>query len=153
MDVDLIELQLDVENYQEVIHTLGQKMLDNGYVKDTYIDAVLKREQSLPTGLDLGSIGVAIPHTDEGLHVNLSHIAVGVLKHPVKFGSMVDPQEKLNVYIVLLLAVKDQNIQIRLLKKLMTVFQNVELLKKIQTADTKEKVKKLLDSMLLPELN
>lgn len=153
MDVALIELQLDVKDDEHAIHTLGQTMLDKGYVKDTYVDAVLKREKSLPTGLDLGSLCVAIPHTDEGKHVNTSHIAVGVLKHPVQFGSMIDPQEKFNVCIVFLLAIKDPDAQLSLLKKLMSAFQDVELLKKMQVADTKEKVKALMDVILPLEMN
>lgn len=153
MDVDLIVLQLDVKNDQDAIQALGQTMLDKGYVKDTYVDAVLISEKSLPTGLDLGSLCVAIPHTDEGKHVNTSQIAVGILKHPVQFGSMIDPHEKLPVCIIFLLAIKDPDVQLSLLKQLMSAFKNVELLKKIQVADTKEKVKALMDGVLPSGIN
>lgn len=153
MDVDLIELQLDVKNDHDAICALGQKMLDKGYVKDTYVDAVLNSEKSLPTGLDLGSLCVAIPHTDEGKQVKTSHIAVGILKYPVPFGSMIDSQEKLQVSIVFLLAMKDSAVQLSLLKQLMSAFKNVELLKKLQVAATKEEVKALLERILPPEIN
>lgn len=152
MDVDLIELQLDVKNDQDAIYALGQTMLDKGYVKNTYVDAVLKSEKNLPTGLDLGNLCVAIPHTDEGKHVNTSHIAVGILKYPVQFGSMIDPQDKLNVCIVFLLAIKEPDVQLSLLKQLMSAFKNVELLKEIQVADKKEKVKALIDDIMPLEI-
>lgn len=59
-------------------------MFEKGYVKSTYIDAVLEREKTLPTGLDIGEMCVAIPHTDSK-HVNESNVALAVLKNPVEF--------------------------------------------------------------------
>ncbi len=50
---------------------------------------------------------VAIPHTDSK-HVNESNVAVGILKNPVKFNSMIDPKDRLDVELVFLLAVKTQ---------------------------------------------
>ncbi|MBU2700182.1 PTS system galactitol-specific IIA component [Sporomusaceae bacterium BoRhaA] len=144
MNFDLIELNLAAETNQDVIVTLGKKMLANGYVKDSYINAVIEREMNLPTGLNLGSFSVAIPHTNAE-HVILSHIAVAVLKKPVIFYSMIDHSDKLQVELVFLLAIKDPDGQVSLLQKLMSVFQNLELLQQIKAAKTKEEVAKLLD--------
>lgn len=69
-------------------------MFEKGYVKSTYIDAVLEREKTLPTGLDIGEMCVAIPHTDSK-HVNESNVALAVLKNPVEFRNMIDPSKKL----------------------------------------------------------
>ena len=84
MDLDLIKINLDVNDNEEVINELGTMLLKKGYVKDTYINAVIERERILPTGLDLGELGVAIPHTDSQ-HVNQANIAVGLLKNPIEF--------------------------------------------------------------------
>lgn len=144
MNVDLISLDLESNDYESVIKELGNKMYQKKYVKNTYISAVLEREKTLPTGLDIGEMCVAIPHTDSK-HINESNVAVGILKKPVKFNSMIDPTDRLDVELVFLLAVKNPDSQVKLLKDLMSVFQNIKLLKSIKNASTKEEVAQLLD--------
>ncbi|UDN59781.1 PTS sugar transporter subunit IIA [Clostridioides sp. ES-S-0010-02] len=144
MNVDLISLGLEANDYESIIRELGNKMYQKKYVKNTYINAVLKREKTLPTGLNIGEMCVAIPHTDSQ-HVNESNVAVGILKNPVKFNSMIDPTDKLDVELVFLLAVKNPDSQVKLLKDLMSVFQNIKLLRDIKNASTKEEVAELLN--------
>ncbi len=146
MNLDLIALNLEVKNKEEVISELGKRMLKNGYVKNTYIDAVLEREKTLPTGLDIGEMCVAIPHTDSK-HVNESNVAVAVLNNSVEFNNMIDPSKKVEVRIVFLLAINNPDSQVTLLSKLMSVFQNVNLLKQIRDSSTTEEVAKLLESI------
>ncbi|NOW07531.1 PTS sugar transporter subunit IIA [Clostridium beijerinckii] len=143
MNSDLIALNLEVKNKEEVIQELGKRMFEKGYVKSTYIDAVLEREKTLPTGLDIGEMCVAIPHTDSK-HVNESNVALAVLKNPVEFRNMIDPSKKVEVMVVFLLAINDPDSQVTLLSKLMSVFQNVELLKQIKNSSSTEEVTKLL---------
>jgi len=146
LDLDLVLLHMEAETSNEIIQNLGALMLSKGYVKDSYIEAVLERERNLPTGLPIGDFCVAIPHTDSG-HVNQSNIAITTLKKPSVFHSMVNPEEKLNVEVVFLLAVKDPNLQIQLLKNLMSVFQNKELLIKVRDASSKEEISELLSCL------
>lgn len=146
MNLDLIALNLEVKNKEEVISELGKRMLKSGYVKNTYIDAVLEREKTLPTGLDIGEMCVAIPHTDSK-HVNESNVAVAVLNNPVEFNNMIDPSKKVEVRIVFLLAINNPDSQVTLLSKLMSVFQNVNLLKQIRDSSTTEEVAKLLEGI------
>lgn len=143
MDLDLIALDVEAQNSESIIRELGQRMLAKNYVKDSYITAVLNRESKLPTGLDLGDFCVAIPHTDSE-HVNKSSFAVGILKQPVTFHSMSDPTKNLNIGLVFLLAVKDAKAQVGLLGSLMKVFQNVELMKQIKSAKSKDEIGELL---------
>ncbi|MCC0634366.1 MULTISPECIES: PTS sugar transporter subunit IIA [unclassified Clostridioides] len=144
MNVDLISLGLEANDYESIIRELGNKMYQKKYVKNTYINAVLEREKTLPTGLNIGEMCVAIPHTDSQ-HVNESNVAVGILKNPVKFNSMIDPTDNLDVELVFLLAVKNPDSQVKLLKDLMSVFQNIKLLRDIKNASTKEEVAELLN--------
>ncbi|MGL5270987.1 MAG: PTS sugar transporter subunit IIA [Selenomonadaceae bacterium] len=148
MDLGLIELDLAAETSRDVIAVLGEKMLENGYVKNSYIDAVIEREKNLPTGLDLGDFSVAIPHTNAE-HVISSHIAIAVLRRPVVFYSMINQTEKLQVDLVLLLAINDPEGQVCLLKKLMGIFQNKGLLQKIKAAKEKQEIVELLGTVAL----
>jgi len=122
----LIELKLKAKSSQEVIEKLGNLMLSKGYVLDSYVDAVLTREETLPTGLPIDGFSVAIPHTDSG-HVNESTIAIATLEEPVEFNMMIDPTQKTKVQLAL-----------------MSVFQNKELLMNLQKASSKEEVNELL---------
>jgi len=146
LDLDLVVLNMEADTSSEIIQKLGTLLLAKGYVKDSYVHAVLEREKHLPTGLAIGDFCVAIPHTDSD-HVNQSNIAITTLRKSSVFHSMVNPEETLNVDLVFLLAVKDPTSQIELLKNLMSVFQNKELLIQVKKATSKEEVAKLLSCL------
>jgi PTS system galactitol-specific IIA component len=146
LDLDLVVLNMEAENSNEIIEQLGTLLLAKGHVKDSYIQAVLEREKNLPTGLSIGDFCVAIPHTDSG-HVNQSNIAIATLKNSSVFHSMVNPEEQLNVEVVFLLAVKDPNLQVQLLKNLMSIFQDKELLIKLRNVRSKKEVSRLLSCL------
>ncbi|CUH94564.1 hypothetical protein P22_0630 [Propionispora sp. 2/2-37] len=146
LDLDLLVLGMEAKTSDEVITHLGKLMLEKQYVKDSYVDAVLTRETTLPTGLSIGNFYVAIPHTDSN-HVNQSTIGLAALKKPVIFRSMINPEEKLEVELVFLLAVKDPALQVKMLKNLMAIFQNKELLMKIKAAESKEQAAELLNCL------
>ena len=46
---ELIAVDVQAETSEEAIRKVGQIFLDNGFVKDTYIDAVVAREKVYPT--------------------------------------------------------------------------------------------------------
>ena len=60
----------------------------------------MKRESVYPTGLPVGEINVAIPHTDPE-HVNNAAICLGILEKPVTFNvmGMEEKQQKFHYYL------------------------------------------------------
>jgi len=148
IDLDLVLLDMEARTWRDVIHSLGKLMMDKNYVKDSYINAVIEREEELPTGLNIGNFYVAIPHTDSN-HVNKASIAIATLKYPVEFSEMVNPDGKINVELVFLLAVKDPKKQVTLLKSLMAVFKNKGLLIEIKNAKDKSEVARLLKDIII----
>jgi len=147
---DLIIVQLEAINSQEIIQALGNKLFTMGYVKGSYVPAVINREGRFPTGLPLGEINVAIPHTDVE-HVNKPAIAVATLAHPVAFNNMGDPSETLDVSIVFLLAMKEPHAQVDLLQNLVETFQNAEILERLLIATDGEEVEKILLQYVQPK--
>ncbi|PAD25163.1 PTS fructose transporter subunit IIA [Niallia circulans] len=147
MVLDLVKVKLKVNSSEEVIKILGEMLLESGYVTDTYIDAVLQRELSLPTGLQIGRINVAIPHTDS-THVKESTIALATLEEPVSFQLMADPAQEVDVKLVFLLAVKEPKKQVKLLKQLMAIFQNEELLNRMEKAEDSRVISAILSNAL-----
>ena len=78
IDPEAILLGVDADTSEAVIRQLASRLETLGYVKPSYADAVVKREQTMPTGLPLGlAENVAVPHTDP-VHVNRAGVALAV---------------------------------------------------------------------------
>lgn len=141
----IFNAKLSANNFTEVIEILGQQMIDCNYVKETYTQAVLEREDILPTGLKAGIVNVAIPHTDV-THVNKSAVAIATLSEPVSFHLMEDPSKEAEVKIVFLLAVSQPKEQTELLSTLMSIFKDNELLLKIKNAEHNDSLSEIFKS-------
>jgi PTS system galactitol-specific IIA component len=142
--------QLQAENWQEVIIALGNLLSEHGFVKDSYVPAVLVREKIYPTGLPLGAINVAIPHTDTG-HVNHPAIAMATLAKPVLFGNMGEPGGELEVRVVFLLAMKDPRAQLGILQNLVAIFQDDDVLNWLSRAEKADEIEAILIEHLILE--
>ncbi|MCM3714137.1 PTS sugar transporter subunit IIA [Halalkalibacter oceani] len=116
---------------EDILEVMGRNMVDHGLVKESYVDAVIKREGEYSTGLPTGGVAVAIPHTDVE-HVRRKSISVAVLRHPVEFGVMGGaPTETVPVKVVFMLAMDEAHSQLKLLQQLMRILQSEEKLQKI----------------------
>ncbi|WNS81027.1 PTS sugar transporter subunit IIA [Domibacillus sp. DTU_2020_1001157_1_SI_ALB_TIR_016] len=143
----LIELQANHRSSSAVIEHLFEKLHTHQYVKESFLEAVLKREEIYPTGLPLSKMGVAIPHTDSE-HVLKPAIAVSVLQNPVVFNMMGSPDTQISVDIVLMLAISDPKKQLAMLQRLMNVFQDEQAMEAIKNAEAEEKIVELLNNKL-----
>ena len=128
---------LCAQTAEDAIRQLGGYLQQQGIVRDTYIEAVLKREEIFPTGLPTPEIHVAIPHTDPE-HVIKPAIAIGVLEKPVVFGEMGNSDSKLDVQLICMLAIAQSESLINLLEKLVLGFQDTEFLKSMLCCDDPE---------------
>ena len=139
LDKSVIVPDLEAETWEDVMKSLGQKLIDEGYTKESYIDALLTREKDFPTGLDIEGLGVAIPHTDVS-HVNKAGIAIGVLKKPVTFIQMGSDDEEIGVKLVFMLAVTDPNAHIDELQRIVEIIQDKDVLEKLFTVTDKDTI-------------
>ena len=120
---ELVLLKMQASKSEEVIAQLGSLLYQNGYVKDTYLPAVLKRELEYATGLPTAEVGVAIPHTDV-VHVIKPAIAVGISTTPIPFHEMGNPAgDVIDVRVVFMLAIHDVNKVVDMLRQLIELFQ------------------------------
>ena len=136
---ELIMVDVEAKNYEEAIRKVGKKLFDNGYVKDTYIDAVIAREVEFPTGLRLDGIDIAMPHT-AGIHVNEPAVCVAKLKNPVVFSHMGEPETKVNATLLLMMAIKNPDEQIETLQTVMGVFTNKQAIEELKAACTESEL-------------
>ncbi|RLG39577.1 MAG: PTS sugar transporter subunit IIA [Thermoproteota archaeon] len=139
---------LDAENSEEVIRKLGSVLLENGFVKPSFIPATIERERSVPTGLELmGGINVALPHAGVE-HVIKPALAVAKLKKEVEFRRMDEPESKIPVRIVFMPAIENPHSYIVTLQKLVEIFKNPDLMREIAGRENPNEIKSLLASHL-----
>ncbi|GHU63382.1 PTS galactitol transporter subunit IIA [Clostridia bacterium] len=138
LEKSFIFARLEVESYQEIMSKMGGELVKRGYAKESYIEALIKREEEFPTGLDVDGVGVAVPHTDVE-YVKRAGIAIGILKRPVTFKMMATDDEFVDVRIVFMLAVVDPHKHLDQLQRIFTMIQDKKFLEQLLTAkDTTE---------------
>ncbi len=136
---ELIATDVEAKNSEEVIRKVGKLFYDNGFVKDSYIDAVIKREKVYPTGLQLDGIAVAMPHTDPP-HVNRSGVCVAKLKNPVTFQHMGAEDVSVQAELIFMMAIQNPDEHMETLQKVLNVFQNVEIAQKFKNAKNNDEL-------------
>lgn len=146
-DESVILMNVEAENDEEVLKKIGGNLVDKGLVKDSFVPAIVEREKEYPTGLPTAGVSVAIPHTDVE-HVNQKAISVALLDRPVDFHVMGDDAETTPVRIVFMLAMNESHAQLSLLQKLMQIFQDEGLLKKMIEEKDKQQIQKMVSSRL-----
>ena len=135
---ELIAVDVEAKNSEDAIRKIGQLFYDNGFVKDTYIDAVVVRESKFPTGLQLDGIAVAMPNTDPP-HVRKSGVCVAKLAHPVPFIHMGEEERTVEAELIFMMAILSPDEHMDTLQKVLKVFQNAEIAKEFKNAkDTDE---------------
>ncbi len=143
---DLILLDLDCETSDQVIRAMAGRFVEAGVVRESFVEAVAHRETVFPTALP-AQIPIALPHTASE-HVVTPAVGVGVLRRPVEFCQMGSPEVKLWPELVFMLAIQDPKEQIGLLKQMMKLIQNGELLRAIREAGDADTVYQLLTQAL-----
>lgn len=144
---ELVIVPMRAGSAADAITQLGTRLEQGGFVKPTWTQAVLEREKAFATGLPTPDVGVAIPHTDPA-HVLRPAIAVGVLKEPVAFGEMGNPEGVVPVQIVCALAVAQSDLLVTLLQRLVDMFQTPGVLKHIAAAKSPKEVVQIFQQYL-----
>lgn len=140
-----IVVKMEAADRVEVICQLGGLLFQHGYVKETYVKAVLDREEVFPTGLQTNLLGMAIPHTDTE-HVIKPALAIATLAHPVTFQAMGSPETEVPVTIVMMLAISDPKVIIPMLRSVLFILEKGETLKALTQATSELEIKAVMQS-------
>lgn len=141
----LVLRNLDVKSSDEVFEAMGGSLEKAGYCRDTYVKALKDREVEFPTGVQIGEIGVAIPHTDP-CYVDKTAIAIATLKNPVSFYHMgTSPEDGMEVKVqfVIMLAIAG-NRHLEVLQAAIQLIQDVEVLGKLLAAEDVNEIIELI---------
>lgn len=134
----LIVPGLQAKSYEDIMRKLGGALIEQGYAKESYVDALIAREREFPTGLDIDGVGVAIPHTDVS-HVCKGGIAIGILEEPVNFVEMGSEDDRVEVQLVFMLAVIEPKAHMDRLQRILAIIQDKAVLEKlIHTKETEQ---------------
>lgn len=133
LDKDLIFVNLKIEDKEELLRNLCKTLEQKGYVKETFAEAVLEREQQFPTGVWQGDVGVALPHSSAE-HVCTSKIAIAVLEQPIFFQQMDAEQTTIPVHVLFLLAIAENEKHLLCLEQLVELIQDAEVMRRMMQA-------------------
>jgi PTS system galactitol-specific IIA component len=127
---ELILVGLEAESAHEVVLRLASRLEARGYVRPSFAQAVLEREQEFPTGLPTADVQVALPHTDVE-HCLRPGLAVATLARPVRFTEMATHDRAVAAEIVFLLSIVEPSEQVKWLQRLVTLFQTAGFLREL----------------------
>jgi PTS system galactitol-specific IIA component len=123
---------------EEALSFLSDKLREKNYVKESYKQSLLEREEKHPTGLALAdSVNIAIPHTDTEF-ANENVFVIGIPQNEIKFKRIDGPSVELSVDLIFLLVINDPDKYLKFLSKLTENFTNKEFLDYIKEKDLKK---------------
>lgn len=145
----LVTTKQEFKDWEECYKNLAIMLEKEKKVKPGYGESVLKREESFPTGLQITpNIGIAIPHScDPSFSIEPS-IAVALLAKPLEVSSMAQPEEKVMVSVVLMLALVGSEDHLVMLQHMMEIFQDEVLLQNLLEIKDPLDARKLLEDKL-----
>lgn len=143
---ELIRYHSRQASVEDIFKEAYETLLEKGYVRDTYLDALLAREAAHPTALALENISIAIPHADPA-YVKKDGIMAVSLEKPAVFRHMLDGSE-VEVEYVFFLILTNGNLHLEALSRLMTNMQKKDIVERIRSCRSEEGLYKVLaDSM------
>ncbi|WP_257702100.1 PTS sugar transporter subunit IIA [Vagococcus luciliae] len=137
------ELILKNETYdvqKDLFENIGNYLSLKGYVKDSFINEIQKREENFPTGLELDGYGVAIPHTDPE-HIKREFLCLVTLEKPIVFQSMADKNKDVLINTVFVLGFKKAEHQLLMLRTLMNLIQDKTFIENLNSKEKHEIIK------------
>lgn len=143
---ELSLVNLTAANSTEVLTALADAAFAAGWVKESFREAVIAREDEYPTAIP-AQTPVALPHTDTE-HVLKAGLAVATLTEPVIFGEMGSPENEVPVQVVVMMLVTDPSKQVQMLGKLIGVIQLEGWYERVKDIDSPETLASAFNALL-----
>ena len=143
---ELVILDLDVDNIDDLLKTVGKKLFDMKYVTETFVDAIIEREHLYPTGLTTSSFPIAVPHANT-THVSKKGVVFVKLNEGITVNEMVslNPIENVRYFFVLL--IDEPKHQVELLQYIMRFCMDNEKMEILDQITDKDSLVEFLNGM------
>lgn len=136
---EVVDVKLEVENWQEAVVKAGKLLLDNDKVDERYIQAMIETVKDMGAYIVMAP-GIAMPHARPDSGAKDIGVAVISLKQGVNFGSKdFDP-----VKLVFAICAKENKSHIELLQDLSYILDSDELLENLDNCNTKRDLLNLI---------
>lgn len=137
---ETVNTNVGVSNWEEAIKRGGKLLADNGYIEESYIDAMINSVKELGPYIVIAP-GIAMPHARGEDGVNKIGFSLITLEEPVNFGhEKHDP-----VSIVVCLAATDHSTHLRALSDLVTYLNDEVFIQFLKETDSPEEVIKYIN--------
>nr|WP_307775339.1 PTS sugar transporter subunit IIA [uncultured Cetobacterium sp.] len=133
-----INIVKEVDNWREGVRLSGKPLLEKNVIESSYIEAAIKNIEKLGTYIILTD-GVAMPHARPEDGAKEIGVSLLVIKDGVSFSE----DEEL-VKLIFMLASKDNNSHIEVIKKLSNMIDDEELLENIINSKNEQEILNLL---------
>ena len=140
---DNIYLEVEGENFDEVLRNVSNILEDKKFVKESFYNAVLEREKVFPTGLEFPNYNIAIPHTDS-VHVNTNSIVVIKPKNEIVFKDMGTNSKDLSTKVILLLLISKNEDQVAVLSGIIKKFADEQVYNNILNSNDNSEIYDLI---------
>lgn len=147
LEEDLIVDPLKASGAEQALDALSQRLLAFCYVRPSFIQAVKEREKECPTGIEVGPIGIALPHAGID-HTLKPGLAIGIAREPILFGQMSDPKKTVSVDIVVMIAVGNADLHMHVLSAVAGAVQDRDFLNGMLSPTSRRKKLELVRSCL-----
>lgn len=120
-------------SYKDALDKMAKYSIRLRYVKKSFTEALLKREENFPTGLYIPSCdyALAIPHTDSK-HALKDVFLFGVPRNTIKFRNMENPKKWVDAELIILFIIKQMKGYTSFLARLVELFQDEEFSKLVK---------------------
>lgn len=136
----LVFCDVEATDQQDLLTRLCGEAHAQGFIKNSYLEAVLERERTYPTGLPTNIMKVAVPHTMDKSHVLRSAIVIARLKKPVAFKEMGNGERDVPVEMVFMLAVNGTHEQLNILQNVVGLFSREDVMAELKDALTPDAI-------------
>jgi PTS system galactitol-specific IIA component len=128
----------DVSHDRETVFRMIEPQLrDGGYVDEGWLEAVIAREASYPTGLVTKGAQIAIPHTDP-CFVLKPYVAIVRPTDPIEFEAMAGMGGDVSAQLIINLGITSDGAQVEMLQGLMNLFMDASVVAGIMAQTTGE---------------
>lgn len=122
----------NLKNRDDLYAYLANDLQQEGYVKDTFLDALKTREANFPTGIVSHDYNIALPHVDAE-HVKKNALIIVILNEPIKFNRMDKLDEVIDVKVIFMLLIKDVKYHMQAISDLTKLWFNNEFMTSVLT--------------------
>ena len=140
---DLVLLDVNASSKEAAFTLASNILLENKFIKKSYLSSLKKRENYFPTGLITQFLNIALPHTDSE-HIIRPFVLIMRLKEEVIFKQMGDDQ-KMMVKDLFFLGIKEAKMQSGLLSLFMNLFMNEAFVNDYIKQNTPEQIYQLFE--------